>query len=649
MSKVISIVAAGLFALLGAASAPTATSSLSAAPCDLYASPTGNDGNSGTTPAQAKQSPIVLLNSLAAGQTGCLEDNANFVLGGGDAITSTAGTNGNPKILRPTTPGQRATITTTTGFWIQAAAHDLTLVDLNIRRLSGTGSGSLFLIDGDRITLDGIDATYPDNICLDIGEDPRVAGTNSAEDFVLRRSRIHDCGSNYGPPHFQNDSGVHGIYAEYLRDGPDADHYSAIIEDNLIYRNHNRGLQLYPDDDDALIQFNVFDQNGANLNIGSQPDKNVYSERNLIQNNILTDSVLDGLQPGGFVGDTSEVLGNLPQGQNFGNVVTGNCISNVAHPDRLYEGYGFTESQNIENQPPQYANRAAGDFTLQPGDPCYGKGPRPAATCQNVAATIAGTSGSDTLNGTAGNDVIAGLDGDDTINGLGGDDKLCGGEGNDVIRPGTGNDTAVDGGNGTDTISYDTHPAGVVVNLTNGDMYVPTDPNEYDTFTGFESATGSSYGDTLIGNGGPNKLVGGPGLDALYGYGGDDTLDAADGTAGETVDCGDGADSARADAGDNVAANCETVTYPGPTAVRLMRFRALRTGSTVRLSWSMGSQVGVAGYEVQGVGRVRARGTGAATYVLVDRSPRGGSTYELRALTAAGRVTLASARPSSGG
>src|SRR5207237_6694775 len=97
------------------------------------------------------------------------------------------------------------------------------------------------------------------------------------------------------------DSGVHGIYMEFLRDGADAEPYSALIEDNLIYNNHNRGIQLYPDVDGALIQYNVLDGNGANLNIGSEQTENkIYSEQNTVSNNIITGSTLDGRSPGGF-------------------------------------------------------------------------------------------------------------------------------------------------------------------------------------------------------------------------------------------------------------------------------------------------------------------------------------------------------------
>ena len=86
----------------------------------------------GTTPATALASPITLLNRLAAGRVAVLQDGANFVLGGGEAITATGGTVGAPKTMRPTHGGRPATITTATGLWLQSASHDLVLEDLDI-------------------------------------------------------------------------------------------------------------------------------------------------------------------------------------------------------------------------------------------------------------------------------------------------------------------------------------------------------------------------------------------------------------------------------------------------------------------------------------------------------------------------------------
>jgi VCBS repeat-containing protein len=91
---------------------------------------------------------------------------------------------------------------------------------------------------------------------------------------------------------------------------------------------------------------------------------------------------------------------------------------------------------------------------------------------------IDGTPDNDTLTGTADPDLIRGLAGNDRLNGLAGDDTLDGGAGTNQIDAGEGNDTVlldgtafstnvhvpatgIDGGAGTDTISF----AGVVADF----------------------------------------------------------------------------------------------------------------------------------------------------------------------------------------
>jgi Ca2+-binding RTX toxin-like protein len=221
--------------------------------------------------------------------------------------------------------------------------------------------------------------------------------------------------------------------------------------------------------------------------------------------------------------------------------------------------------------------------------------------CDGRQATIVGTAEGDVLFGTPGRDVIWGGPGDDTIFGSLGNDLICGGAGDDVIHGGRGNDQ-VFGGRGADRVfgdlgddkvtggagAYDDVAGGLGIDTVNGgpgDYDLVHGDYGYDRMSGgpgnhdiasfatavaggkgtgiwaslrghvargdghdklyeFEDLEGSAFRDTLIGNGGPNAIDGGPGNDTLIGGGGHDTLDGGQGTdgcggaQGRTISCG---------------------------------------------------------------------------------------------------------------
>ena len=188
--------------------------------------------------------------------------------------------------------------------------------------------------------------------------------------------------------------------------------------------------------------------------------------------------------------------------------------------------------------------------------------------CHGRQATIVGTAGDDVLQGTPGRDVIWGGPGNDTIYGKLGNDLICGGGGDDTIHGGRGNDE-VFGGQGTDRVfgdlgddkvvggpgSYDDVSGGLGIDTVNGgpgDYDLVHGDYGYDRMSGgpgkhdiasfatavsldgtsgvwaslrahaargdghdklfeFEDLEGSAFRDTLIGNGGPNEIDGGPG------------------------------------------------------------------------------------------------------------------------------------------
>lgn len=93
-------------------------------------------------------------------------------------------------------------------------------------------------------------------------------------------------------------------------------------------------------------------------------------------------------------------------------------------------------------------------------------------------------------------------------------DLLFGDGADNVIDGGSGNDTldgSAHGING-DTLSYATATAAVTASLATG---TASGGGGSDTFTSFENLTGSAYDDNLAGNGGANRLDGGTGTDTV--------------------------------------------------------------------------------------------------------------------------------------
>jgi len=127
------------------------------------------------------------------------------------------------------------------------------------------------------------------------------------------------------------------------------------------------------------------------------------------------------------------------------------------------------------------------------------------------------------FDGGDGNDLATGGSGVDNLRGATGDDSLNGGAGDDLITGGPGTD-ALQGSTGTDTISFADDTAGVDVSLAAGSGQEAAGGN-------FENVVGSPFNDTISGNGAPNALNGGAGTDTIS-YAGRTTAMAVNLTAG---------------------------------------------------------------------------------------------------------------------
>ncbi|WP_158219891.1 calcium-binding protein [Ideonella sp. A 288] len=112
-------------------------------------------------------------------------------------------------------------------------------------------------------------------------------------------------------------------------------------------------------------------------------------------------------------------------------------------------------------------------------------------------------------------------------------DAMVGSTAAETLRGNAGNDT-LDGGAGNDTADYRLATAGVLANLATGSS---AGPDGADLLLNIEHLAGTlTFGDTLIGNAGANRLDGLGGNDSLSGGDGNDTLIA--GTGNDTLDGG---------------------------------------------------------------------------------------------------------------
>ena len=177
-------------------------------------------------------------------------------------------------------------------------------------------------------------------ICFILGS----ASYGRAERTIIDGNRIHDCGVE--PSHNQD----HGIYLS-ASDG-------VRITNNVIFKNVDRGIQLFPDAQGTVIEHNVIDGNGEGVLFSGDgaTSSNTRVEFNLITNSKLRHDV-ESYYPSG-----------TPPGSN--NIVRNNCLfGGVQGTIGEQKGYTATLNKAVD---PRYANPAAGNFSVAQGNRCAG-------------------------------------------------------------------------------------------------------------------------------------------------------------------------------------------------------------------------------------------------------------------------------------
>ncbi len=308
------------------------------AACTLVAAPDGDDSAAGTAAAPYR-TVAHLVSKLSAGETGCLRAGVFEE----DVVVRAGGSPGEPIVLAGA-PGEAATLRGR--LVIDDNANDVVVTGL---RLDGRNEADLPspTVNGDRVTFSRNDVTNENTtICFVLGS---VSGYGTAVDTVLSENRIHHCGRL---PATNRD---HGVYVESSR--------GASIVDNVIYENADRGVQLYPDAQDTLVERNVIVANGQGVIFSG--DGEFASSGNRVVGNLIGDSRLRW--------NVESYWPDDPIGTD--NVVEGNCLWNGSLGE-IAEQEGFAANDNRIAEP-LFADRERGDFRQLPKSPCRSAGPAP--------------------------------------------------------------------------------------------------------------------------------------------------------------------------------------------------------------------------------------------------------------------------------
>jgi parallel beta-helix repeat protein len=330
---------ATLFGVAAIAALASPSGALAASPCTNYASPSGSDSASGSegNPFRSAQR---LVDSLDPGEVGCLRAGAY------DGVDIRRGGQPGAPITLRSYPGERATVTGR--FWVVKTAPHLVIEGLYLNGRNDTLHPSP--------TINAPDVTFRANdvsndhtaICFLLGDSHGYYGR--ADDAVIERNRIHDCGVLPAAGH------DHGIYVEATS--------GARIEGNWLYDNADYGIQLYPNGDRNLIRGNVIDGNGMGITISG--DSGQSSDDNRVEGNVISNSSqrfnVEAWWPNGNPVPSAVVSRNCLKAGPRDNYHNGGIDMEVS------EAFSLDANQAVSD--PGFANRGALDFRLPQGSAC---------------------------------------------------------------------------------------------------------------------------------------------------------------------------------------------------------------------------------------------------------------------------------------
>ena len=169
---------------------------------------------------------------------------------------------------------------------------------------------------------------------------------------MIKHSKVHDCGRM---PSENQDHGIYLVAASRTR-----------IHHNWIFRNADRGIQLYPDAQRTRVVHNVIYGNGEGIIFSG--DRKIAANRSLVAENIIAASrirsnVESYFEPGGPVGRRNVVRFNCVRGARSG-YYAGPSKSGIQEDE-----VGFRAAHNVFARP-RFVDPAHGDFRLRENSPC---------------------------------------------------------------------------------------------------------------------------------------------------------------------------------------------------------------------------------------------------------------------------------------
>jgi len=211
-----------------------------------------------------------------------------------------------------------------------------------------------------------------------------------------------------------------------------------------------------------------------------------------------------------------------------------------------------------------------------------------------TSVILLGNGGGDDLSSGLTEDALVDGAGEDTADAGGRDDAVPNNEGGDQLHAGAGEDLFVsnavcdgdrlDGGPDRDNANWANFSAAVAIEMAaqraglvgSGGQPQCANPSLLTVLEAVEDTEGTSFGDVMVGDAGPNQLLGRPGPDSYFAAAGDDSILANSGTPGDdpdpTIDCGEGFDTAQIDHPENgpdaAPVGCESVQERDPNSFR---------------------------------------------------------------------------------